>query len=147
MGDGARALGELGDDIVHRPGVLPGKAHGWFRTWFGRLWRLRGGGLYAFGYVVSFAWLEVRSMALGLVQSEGVVDFVTSEIFEYLFRFLSDSLINFVLAFLWPAYLASVAPPFGLIALGAAFLLFPRVLKKPLERWLFGDGPPAASGN
>jgi hypothetical protein len=142
VGDGARALGDLGDDIVHRPGVLPGKAHGWFRTWFGKIWRLRGGGLYAFGYALSFAYLEAKSFLGGLAGSESLVDFLTDEILEFLFRFLGDSLLNFVLAFLWPVYVIQYSPPVGLIAFVAAIVLFPLFLKKPIERWLFGDVPP-----
>jgi hypothetical protein len=32
-----------------------------------------------------------------------------------------------------------IAPPFGAIALGLAFIAFPRLLKKPIEGWLFGN--------
>ena len=37
VGDQARAIGELSDVIVNRPGALPGKAHGWFRKWFAKV--------------------------------------------------------------------------------------------------------------
>ena len=33
----------------------------------------------------------------------------------------------------------SLWPPAGAIALAAAFILFPRYLKEPIERWLFKD--------
>jgi len=27
-------------------------SHGWFRTWFRKVWKIRGGGLYALGFIV-----------------------------------------------------------------------------------------------
>ncbi len=42
-------------------------------------------------------------------------------------------------AFLWPVYLIEAWQPYGLILLVALFVLFPIVLKKPIERWLFGS--------
>ena len=139
MGDGARALGELGDDLVHRPAVIPGKAHGWFRRWFAKVWRMRGGGLYACGYAVAFLVLEVRSLTGDVFESDGVVDFFTSQIVEFMFRFLSESFINMIQAFMWPLYLIQFRPPWGIIGLGLAFAMFDVVLKKRIERWLGAD--------
>lgn len=136
VGDGARALGELGDDLVHRPGVLPGKAHGWFRTWFAKVWKIRGGGLYACGYAVTFLVLEIRSLAGDVFEADGIVDFFTEQIFETLFRFLGESLANMISAFMWPIYLVQLNPPWGAIGLGLAFAIFDLVLRKPIERWL-----------
>ena len=155
MGDGARALGELGGDIIHRPGVIPGKAHNSFRRWFSRVWKLRGGGLYAGGYAVTFVIMEVRSLTGDVVGSSGVVDFVTSQAFEFVFRFISDSFINMILAFIWPVYVIQFRPPWGLIGLGMAFLTFDLLFRKRIEKWLASgpdeprdppaDVPPAAS--
>lgn len=139
LGQSARQISEIGDDLVNRPGVLPGKAHGWFRTWFAKVWKVRGGGLYAVGYALTFAYLEIRSMVSEITEAEGVVDFFTGQIIEFFIRFLSESLMNMIQAFLWPVSLIEVWPPFGAIALGLMFLAFPLVLKKPIERWLFGD--------
>ncbi len=47
--------------------------------------------------------------------------------------------MNFVRALLWPMYVVMLWPPAGAIALAAAFILFPRYLKEPIERWLFKD--------
>lgn len=138
VGDSARAVGQFGDDLVHRPGVLPGKAHGWFRTWFGKVWKVRGGGLYAVGYALTFAYLEVRAIISELAEADGVVDFFTNQLFEFFFRFLSETMLNIVQAFIWPAHVVQIAQPYGAIALGIAFVLFPYTLKKPIERWLFG---------
>jgi hypothetical protein len=139
VGDGARLIRETGDDLLNRPGVLPGKAHGWFRTWFAKIWRVRGGGLYAVGYALTFAYLEVRSIISEIMEAEGVVDFFTGQIIEFFIRFISDSVLNMVQAFMWPLWLIQAWQPFGAIALCLLFIAFPLVLKKPLEHWLFGD--------
>ena len=139
MGDGARALGDLSDDLVNRPGVLPGKAPGWFRTWFGKVWQVRGGGLYALGYALTFVYLEVTTVLGDLAAAESVGQFFTSEIVEFVFRFLSDSIINLVKSLIWPIHFLQMSPPWGAIGLGLAFVIFPMLLKKPIERWLFGQ--------
>ena len=45
-----------------------------------------------------------------------------------------------VQAFIWPVYVIQLHPPYGMIGLVAAFILFPAFLKKPITRWLFPDG-------
>ncbi len=142
VGDGARTLGAIGDDLVHQPGVLPGKAGGWFRTWFGKLWKVRGGGLYALGYAVTFVILEIKAIFGDIVEAESVREFFSSQLFEFAFRFMSESMINFGLAFAWPMFVVQQAPVAGGIALGLAFILFPKYGKPTLERWLFGDEKP-----
>ena len=139
VGDSARAIGELGSDIVNRPGVLPGKAHGWFRSWFGKVWKVRGGGLYAAGYAITFVTLEVRTIVGELAASESIADFFSEQLLEFVFRFATDSIVNLVKALMWPVYIVEIAPPYGAIGLGLAFVAFPVFLKKPIERWLFGD--------
>lgn len=139
IGDGTRLIREVGDDLINRPGVLPGKAHGWFRTWFAKVWKVRGGGLYAVGYALTFAYLEVRSMISEIAEADGVVDFFTGQFIEFFIRFMSESIMNMIQAFMWPVSLIQAWPPFGAIALGLMFFAFPLLLKKPLERWLFGD--------
>lgn len=139
LGEGARAIGELGQDIVKRPGVLPGKAHGWFRTWFGKVWKVRGGGLYSVGYAITFVTLEVRTIVSELMESEGLVDFFREQLFEFFIRFATDSIANLVKALIWPVYFIEIAPPYGAIGIGLAFVVFAKFLKKPIERWLFGE--------
>ena len=124
---------------MNRPATLPGKAHGWLRRWFAKVWQIRGGGLYACGYAVTFLVLEVRSLAGDVFEAEGIVDFFTEQIVETLFRFLGESLSNMIYAFMWPLQVISYRPPLGAIGLGLAFLLFDLVLRKPIERWLAGE--------
>ncbi|MGB5625496.1 MAG: hypothetical protein WBM61_07185 [Woeseiaceae bacterium] len=41
---------------------MPEKSHGWFRDWFRKVWKVRGGGLYALGFALSFVYFEVGSL-------------------------------------------------------------------------------------
>jgi hypothetical protein len=113
------------------------KAHGWFRSWFAKVWNIRGGGLYALGYAVTFIVLEVTTVISELAESEGVGDFLSGQLVEFIFRFASDSIFNLVKALMWPVYVVQWQSPFGAIALGLAFLIFPTYLKKPITKWLF----------
>ena len=110
----------------------------------GKVWKLRGGGLYALGYAITFVYLEVTTIIGDIAGAESPWQFFTSELIEFVFRFLSDSLVNLVKALIWPVYVIELAPPWGLLGLGAAFLIFPRFLKPTVERWLFGDQRRAA---
>ena len=125
-----------------KPQHLADRAHGWFRTWFGKVWKVRGGGLYACGYAITFAVLEVKSIFGDIAEADGPVDFVEHQALEMVFRFLGDSLRNMIEAFIWPVHVLEISPPYGAVALGLAFILFPVTLKKPIERWLFGDDGP-----
>ena len=119
---------------------LAGHAHGHFRSWFAKIWEVRGGGLYACGYAVTFAYMEVKMFVNDVLQSDSFVGFIASEVIEIVMHFAVDSIINMVKAFMWPVYVIQLYPPYGLIALAAAFVLFPIFLKKPITRWLFPDG-------
>lgn len=99
---------------------------------------MRGGGLYAVGYIVCFVYFEIQMFLGEIVDSSGVVDFFRSQIAEFLFRFFTETIANMVKAFIWPVYVVGINPPYGPIALGLAFWLFPIYLEKPIERWLFG---------
>jgi hypothetical protein len=100
---------------------------------------VRGGGLYACGFAVTFIVLEVGSIAediagIGNLFNGGIIDFVLD--------FFIDSFKNTLGALMWPVEIVSFAPPWGAIGLGFAFAGFTTYLKKPIERWLF-DGEPA----
>ena len=111
-------------------------SHGWFRTWFRKVWKVRGGGLYALGFIATFIVLEVRSLADDVL---GIGAIFTGQIFEFLISFVVDSFSNTLQAFMWPIYVVQLAPPWGAIALGGTFIVFTTYLKKPIEDWLF-DG-------
>jgi hypothetical protein len=133
-----RSLGELGRDTIKRPDTLPGKAGGWIKRWLAKIWNVRGGGLYACGYIVTFVFFEIKMIIGDITESSGVGDFLQSQITEFFIRFFTDTLQNMIKAFMWPVYVIQLHPMFGGIALGLAFVLFPKYLKKPIEKWLFG---------
>ena len=140
VGENLRAAGEFGRDAVTRPGGLPDKAHGWFRAWFRKVWDVRGGGLYAVGFAAAFMFFEIREAVVeDIPQFVAMDNIFSSELIGFGIDFLVDSMLNFVRALTWPVYVVQWWPPVGLIALIAAFVVFPRTLKAPIERWLFRD--------
>ncbi len=116
--------------------VLPEKSHGWFRNWFRKVWNVRGGGLYAVGFAVSFLVFEIGSLSDDIL---GVGSLFNGQAIEFIVQLLIDSFRNTMKAFAWPVYVVSWAPPYGAIALGCAFIGFTKYLKAPIERWLFPD--------
>jgi hypothetical protein len=141
VGEGIRSAGEFGRDAVNNPGHLPGRAHGWLRAWFRKVWDVRGGGLYAVGFAVSFLYFETTEIVFDdIPQFLAMNNVFSSELIGFGIEFVVDTMINFVKALIWPVYVVGLWPPVGAIALGLAFVLFPRYLKSPIERWLFGEG-------
>jgi hypothetical protein len=116
--------------------ALPGKSHGWFRKWFRKVWDIRGGGLYACGFAVTFVVLEAGSVVEDFKEIGLLFD---GEIIAFALNFVIDSFKNTIAAFMWPVTIVNTAPPFGAIGLGAAFWLFPIYAKKHIEAWLFSD--------
>lgn len=132
-------LGELGGILVRRPRDFPGALLAFLKRLFRNVWDVRGGGLYTIGYLVVLIWLEITMLI------DDVVNFtldgygIVGSLLQYVFRFSIESLANAIKAFIWPVYVIELYPPWGILALGAMFVIFPAVLKKPLEKWLF-DG-------
>ena len=97
---------------------------------------MRGGGLYACGFALTFAWLEIGSFfddiaGIGMVFDGQIVDFILS--------FIIDSFKNTIAAFMWPLDILALAQPWGAVALGLAFWLFPIYVKPHIEKWMFSD--------
>ena len=145
----AQRLGEMlgaarrrGHEELTRPGGLGDTAHGAFRRWCQRVWRSRGGGLYAVGFMVAFGYLETVDVLFDDVPQLFAINWFSGEVFGFAVDFLVDTLRNMLLAFLWPVLVAQWQAPLGLLLLAAMFLLFPRVAQAPLESWLF-EGQPA----
>ena len=139
IGARLRTVKDVGRQAATDPKGIPKRTGGWFKRWLGKVWKVRGGGLYAVGYIVCFVYFEIQMFVGEVADSTGVVDFVRSQIGEFLFRFFTETLVNMVKSFIWPVYVVGINPPYGAIALGVAFWLFPIYLKKPIERWLFGE--------
>ena len=109
-----------------------------FRSWFRKVWKVRGGGLYACGFAVTFLVLEIGSLADDVL---GIGAVFNGQVLSFLINFMFDSLLNTFYALIWPVYVVQWKMPLGAIALGVAFWLFPIYLKPPIEGWLF-DGEP-----
>ncbi len=109
------------------------------RSRFRKVWNVRGGGLYAVGYILTFLYFEVRTIVGEIADATGLVDFLSDQLLGFVIRFATDSLANMVKAFMWPVYIIQLNPVFGGIVLGVAFYIFPKYLKKPLEKKLFGE--------
>jgi hypothetical protein len=104
-----------------------------------KIWNARGGGLYACGFVITFVFLETRMFLVDIVEADGVGAYFASQVTEIFFKYIGESIQNSISAFMWPLWFVDYRPPFGIGALVVMFLVFPRYLKAPLERWLFND--------
>jgi len=98
------------------------------------VWNVRGGGLYACGFAVTFAVLEAGSFIEDFKEIGLLLD---GQVFAFILNFIIDSFQNTLQAFMWPVNIVQLAPPFGAIGLGLAFWLFPTYVKKHVEAWLF----------
>lgn len=134
-----REAAALGNTLVKRPREFPGEAGRLLKRTFRTMWMARGGGFYAIGFVVTFVWLEIRTIATEIGASDGLGSFLAEELLEFLFRFSLQSIGNTVQALLWPLLAIDRYEAWGLAVLGAGYLLFDALLKEPLTAWLFDD--------
>lgn len=139
---------ELGRTLVREPRRFPGQLVVLIRRSVRTIWDARGGGFYACGFVVTFVWLEARMLLDDIVSAESVGAFFGEQLFEMLFRFLSESFINSFRALLWPLYFVRDGEPGRLALLLILFLVFRYFARARLERWLFDDeGPERKEGS
>lgn len=118
--------------LVNKSGTI-------IKRWFAKVWKVRGGGLYACGYAVTFIVLEVTTVVGEIADATSIRDFFTSQLVEFIFRFAGDSLVNLIKALMWPVYFLEWNPVYGGIALGVMYFVFATYLKKPITDWLFPD--------
>lgn len=97
------------------------------------VWRSRGGGFYGLGYLVTFVVLEAGLIATEFAASSGVLDFVSSQLVEYLLRLGLMSFVNVLLAFLWPLLLLKHLGPWGLAVLAGGYLVYLRWIRSLVE--------------
>ena len=64
----------------------------------GKLWRKHGGGYYALLAVGTFMYLEFTNLISSIGAASGIRDFLVTE----LFTFVIESIVNTLLAPLWP---------------------------------------------
>ena len=139
LGDRARTVGSLGETLVKEPKAFPKKTAHALRPWLRKVWKARGGGLYACGFVLTFVYLEASMLFGEIIAATGFVDFFTEQLLELPFRFLTESLSNLLAAFIWPVPLLQLRPPLGVGILAVIYVLFTYMIKEPLEKWLFHD--------
>jgi hypothetical protein len=130
---------ELGRTLVGQPRSFPGQLKLTLLQWACATWSARGGGFYACGFVMTFLFLEAKLLLTDLFTSDGAGDFIVAQILQLVLRFTVDSLINTVLALIWPALVLSASPLWGVFGLAIGYLVFTRFLKEPLTRALFDD--------
>ncbi len=140
-----RDIRGLGTVLVNEPRAFPGETGRVLKRSLRKLWNARGGGLYACGYVVTFIWLEIKTIAGEIVGSDSVLAFVSEQLFEIFFRLLSETFVNSILAFIWPVFVLQLSPTWGILILTALYLVFPRFIKPTLTQWLFDDDRPPTS--
>ena len=131
-------------DRSSRSSTKPKTSLPWHRRWLARVWLAYGGGLYAVGYALTFLYLEARSMLGELFEADGPVEFLSGQLFEFLFRFAIDSFANMVQAFIWFIPVIEYRAPLGIILLGIGFYVFDIYLRKPVGDWLLRE-PGAAT--
>ena len=139
MGDRARVVGSLSETLVREPKEFPKKTAHAMRPWIRKVWKARGGGLYACGFVLTFVYLEASMLIGEIMSATGVVSFFTEQLLELPLRFFTESLGNLVAAFLWPIPLLEFSPPWGFAILAVIYLVFAKFIKEPLTQWLFHD--------
>ena len=100
------------------------------------VWRARGGGFYGLGYLITFIVLEVRLVVGDVTESEGVVDFISSQMIEFVFRFGIQSFVNGFLAFLWPVYVLDWLGTWSIALLVGGYYAFEKLLRPAVEGWL-----------
>ena len=132
-------IADLGRTAVHQPREMPRKVGGIFREAISKMYRARGGGFHACGFVVTFLLLEARTLADDLFSSGSFSEFIGFQVIQWFFRFALDSLINTFLAIIWPIYLLDWNPIAGLIILVAGYFVFQAFVKEPLGKLIFGD--------
>ena len=124
---GVREVTMLFNVLFSEPRRFPSALVASVRTGLDSLWQSRGGGFYGLGAVAAFVYLEVRLVVGEFAESEGVAEFLTAEIIEFIFRLGFMSIVNSVLAFIWPFILIArigLWPALALIA--GAYWMFRR---------------------
>ena len=74
---------------------------------------------------------------LEIVTADSIGSYFSGQVSDLLFKYVGQSFQNTISAFMWPVYVIELDPIWGAAILAAMFFLFPRILKEPLERWLF----------
>lgn len=128
----------LGRTLVEEPRSFPSQLKAEFLKWTRATWNARGGGFYACGFVVTFVFLEIKLLVTELF-TDSAAGFIVAQALQLVLRFTVDSLVNTLLALIWPALVLQLSPVWGLAGLIAGYFIFKRFIKQPLTRLLFDD--------
>jgi hypothetical protein len=139
MANRGREFASLGQLLAREPKKFPGALLKVTRRSVRTVWDARGGGYYACGFVLTFIWLELRMFVDDIAAATGIADFFSEQLLEMLFRYLGESFMNTIRAFMWPVYVIQISPPWGLVVFVLMAVLFKNFLKEPIEHWLFHD--------
>lgn len=122
----------LVQEIVAEPGLIVVKLRGLLVE----IWGAKGGGFYGVGYVIAFAFFEVKMVVDDLAEAQGVEDFVFHQLIETVLRLGWMSFINAFQALLWPLMVAAWWDGGGLVLLLAGYAAFEYLLKPRLDHLL-----------
>ncbi len=139
MANRGREFVSLGQLLVKQPRAFPTALLQVIRRSVRTIWDARGGGYYACGFVLTFIWLEIRMFVEDIATATGIADFFSEQLLEMLFRYIGESFVNTIKAFMWPVYIIGISPPWGLAVFVLMGVIFKNFLKAPIEKWLFHE--------
>jgi len=139
MANRGREFKNLGQLLVNEPRAFPGALLKVIRRSVRTIWDARGGGYYACGFVLTFIWLEITMIIEDIAEATGIADFFGEQLLEMLFRYLGESFVNTIKAFMWPVYIIQISPPWGIAVFVLMAVIFNKLLKEPVEKWLFHE--------
>jgi hypothetical protein len=105
------------------------------RSWLVALWQKKGGGFYGLGYVITFIVLEVITLTSAVGGGSSVTGLIAGQAIQYVLRVSVESILNTVLALLWPIYLLRWLGGYGLIVLAVGYVGFEYALRPLVEHW------------
>ncbi|RLA29273.1 MAG: hypothetical protein DRQ63_01330 [Gammaproteobacteria bacterium] len=139
MANRGREFKSLGQLLAKEPRAFPGALLQVIRRSVRTIWDARGGGYYACGFVLTFIWLEITMFVEDIAEATGIADFFGEQLLEMLFRYLGESFVNTIKAFMWPVYIIQISPPWGVAVFVLMAVIFNKILKEPVEKWLFHE--------
>ena len=139
MANRGREFKNLGQLLVKEPRAFPGALLQVIRRSVRTIWDARGGGYYACGFVLTFIWLEITMIIEDIAEATGIADFFGEQLLEMLFRYLGESFMNTIKAFMWPVYVIQISPPWGVAVFVLMGVVFKNFFKEPIEQWLFHE--------
>jgi len=90
------------------------------------IWGSRGGGFYGLGYLITFVVLEIRMFGADVATSDSVIGFLGQELLTLVFRFAFQSILNGLLALLWPAFVLQALGAWGIVMLAVGWWSYGR---------------------